>query len=60
MVKNPPPNARDTGDTGSIPGSGKYPGVGSGHPLQYSRPENPMVRRSRQATVHGVESVGRS
>ena len=31
VVKNPPANA---GDTGSIPGSGRYPGEGHGNPLQ--------------------------
>ena len=36
MVKNPPANAGDTGDAGSIPGSGRSPGVGNGTPLQYS------------------------
>ena len=30
MVKNPPVNAGDTGDAGSIPGSGRFPGVGNG------------------------------
>ena len=33
MVKNPPSNA---GDVGSIPGSGRSPKGGNGHPLQYS------------------------
>ena len=32
VVKNPPANARDMGDTGSIPGSGRWPGGGSGNP----------------------------
>ena len=32
MVKNVPANA---GDLGSIPGSGRSPGVGSGNPLQW-------------------------
>ena len=32
-VKNPPANA---GDTGSMPGSGRSPGEGTGDPLQYS------------------------
>ena len=35
-VKNLPANARDTGDTSSIPGSGRYPGVRNGNPLRYS------------------------
>ena len=30
MVKNLPANARDTRDTGSIPGSGRFPGEGNG------------------------------
>ena len=29
--KNPPANAGDAGDTGSIPGLGKSPGVGNGN-----------------------------
>ena len=42
MVKNLPANARDTGDTGLIPGSGRSPGVGNGNPHQYSCLENSM------------------
>ena len=30
MVKNPPANAGDAGDTGSILGSGRFPGKGNG------------------------------
>ena len=41
VVKNPPVNA---GDVGSVPGSGRPPGEGNGHPLQYSCLENPMDR----------------
>ena len=54
VVKNLPSNARDTGDAGSIPGSGKCPGGGHGNPLQYSYLENPMDRGTWKATVHGV------
>ena len=54
MVKNPPANAGDTGDGGSVPGLGRSPGVGNGNPLQYSCPENPMDRGAWQATVHRV------
>ena len=36
MVKNPPDNAGDSRDAGSIPGLGRPPGVGNGNPLQYS------------------------
>ena len=32
MVKNPPANAGDTGDGGSIPGLGRSPGGGNGNP----------------------------
>ena len=41
-------------DVASILGSGKSPGEGNSNPLQYSCLDNPMDRRSRQATVHGV------
>ena len=43
VVKNPPAN---TGDTGSIPGSGRSPGEGNGNPLQYSCLGNPNGQRS--------------
>ena len=54
VVKNPPANAGDIGDTGSIPGSGRSPGEGNGNPLQYSCLENHMDRGAWQVTVHGV------
>ena len=47
-------NKGDTGDTGSISGSGRSPGGGHGNPLQYSCLENPMDRGAWRATVHGV------
>ena len=34
VVKNLPANAGDLRDTGSIPGSGRFPGKGNGNPLQ--------------------------
>jgi len=40
VVKNPPVRARDAGDAGSIPGTGRSPGGGHGNPLQYSCLEN--------------------
>ena len=55
MVKNPPANSGDLRDAGSIPGSGRCPGGGNGHPLQYSCPENPMDRDAWKATVHRVD-----
>ena len=42
VVKNPPANAKEVRDTGSIPGSGRSPGGGHGNPLQYSYLENTM------------------
>ena len=35
-------SAYNTGDLGSIPGSGRFPAEGNGNPLQYSCLENPM------------------
>ena len=56
MVKNPLAN---TGDPGSIPGSGGSPG-GGGHdnPLQYSCLENSMDREAWWVIVHGVAKGG--
>ena len=54
VVKNPPANAGDIRDEGSIPESERSPGGGNGNPLQYSRQENPMDRGAWRATVHGV------
>ena len=42
MVKNPPANAEDTRDAGSIPGSRRFPREEHGNPFQYSWLENPM------------------
>ena len=47
-------SARNVGDQGSIPGSGRSLGEGNGNPLQSSCLENPMDRGARQAIVHGV------
>ena len=44
MVKNPPANAGDIRDAGSIPESGRSPGGGHSNPLQYSCLENAMDR----------------
>ena len=44
MVKNLPANADDLRDAGSIPGSGRGPGVRNDSPLQYSCLENSMNR----------------
>ena len=46
VVKNPPANAGDIGDAGSIPGLENTPGGGHGNPLPYSCLENPHGERS--------------
>ena len=57
VVKNPPANAGDVRDMGSIPGSGRSPGGGHGNPLQYSCLENPMARAAWWAIVHRSQRV---
>ena len=42
------------GDPGLIPGSGRSPGEGNGHPLQYSCLENSMDGGAWWPTVQGV------
>ena len=54
VSQNPPANTGDTGDAGSIPGLGRSPRGGHGHPLQYSCLENPTDRGTQWAIVHGV------
>ena len=46
-------SARNAGDLGLIPGSGRYPGEGNGHPLQCSCLQQSMERGVWWATVHG-------
>ena len=54
QVKNQPANAGDTGDVGSMPGSGRSPGGGNGHPLQY-----PCLKKSNgQRSLAGIQSMG--
>ena len=54
LGKNPPANAEATGDMGSIPGSGRFPGEGNGNPLQYSCLENSMDREAWWATFFAM------
>ena len=49
VVKNPPASV----EAGSIPGSGRSPGEGTGNPLQYSCLGDSMDRRAWWATVQG-------
>ena len=54
MEKNPPANAGDIRDVGSIPESGRSPGGGNDYPLQYSCLENPIGRGAWKAMVHSI------
>ena len=54
MVKNPPDHAGDTRDTNLIPGSGRFPGEGTGNLLQYSCLENSMDRGAWWSIVRGT------
>ena len=54
VLKNLPTNARDTGDMGSIPESGRPSGEGHGNPLQYSCLVNPVDRGAWWSMVHMV------
>ena len=58
VVKNPPANAGDTEDVGSIPALGRSPGGGNGDPLQYPCWDNPMDGGAWWGTVHGVTESG--
>ena len=53
MVKNPLANAGDARDVGSISGSERSPGVGSGNPLQYFYLRSPWTEEPG-----GVQSIG--
>ena len=55
VAKNSPASAGDVRDSGSTPGLGRSPGVGTGNPFQHSCLEKPM-RRAWWATVHGVKN----
>ena len=54
VAKNPPANAGDIREVGSIPGSRGAPGGGHGNARQYTCLENPMDRGAWQAIVHRV------
>ena len=54
VVSTQPADAADRGDVGLIPGSGRSPGGGHGHPLQYSCLEHPTDRGAWPPTVRRV------
>ena len=51
-------SACSAADLVSIAELGRPPGEGNGNPLQYPCLENPTVRGTLRATVHGVTKVG--
>ena len=53
VKRNWPANAEDVRDMGLIPGLGRSPGEGHGHPLKYSFLEEPVDRGAWWVTVHG-------
>ena len=54
VVKNLLASSGDAADIGSIPGSGRSPGVGNGNPRQYCCQDNPTDRGAWQAIIHRV------
>ena len=60
MVKNPPANAGDVRDAGSIPALGRSLGRGHSNLIQYSRLENPMDRGVWRAAVYRVAELDKT
>ena len=58
VKKNPPINAGDAGDMGSIHGSGKSPEEGNGKPLQYSCIGNLIPWTEGRLQSKGSQRVG--
>ena len=56
VVKNPPANAGDIREVGSIPESGRSPGERNGNPLQHSCLENPHGQRSPAGGLQSIRS----
>ena len=54
VVKNPPANAGDIRDLGSIPESGRSPEERNGYPLQHSCLENFMDRGPDRLQTKGL------
>ena len=57
VLKNMPANAGDVRDASSIPGSGRSPRVGNGHPLQYSCLGNSMTEEPGGLQTMGSQRV---
>ena len=54
VVKSLPANTGDVREAGLSPGSGRFPGIGNGTPLQYFCLENSMGSGVWWATVLGT------
>ena len=57
VVTNPPANAGDGRDTGSVPDLGRSPGGGNGNPFHYCCLENSMDRGAWWAIVHESQTL---
>jgi len=58
VIKNPPANAGDTRDVGSIPVWGRSSGEGNGTRLQYSCLQNSMDKGAWWLHSMGLQRVG--
>ena len=56
VVKNPPASAGDARDAGSIPGSGKSPGIENGNPLWYLAWRIPWTKEPGKLQSIGLQS----
>ena len=56
-VKNPPANAGDVRDAGSIPRLGRSPGGGNSNPLQYSCLKTPWTEEPGGLQSMGLQRV---
>ena len=54
VAKNPPANAGDVRNLGSVLGSGRSPGEGHGNPLSILAWRIPMDRGAWRSTLHRV------
>ena len=58
VLKNPPAKVGDTGNTGSIPGSGRSPRGGNGNPLQFLPGKSHGQRSLVELQSMGLQRVG--
>jgi len=58
VINNPPVNAGDRRDAGLIPGSGKSPGGGHSHPLQFLAWRIPWTEEPGRLQSLGLQRIG--